>query len=778
MRLFNKVYKKFVFASSVILIASLVIFTVVASSYFEKSITEFAQEELKRDTLSNADLISRFYDEKTRLAVSLSKNEVIINAAKLQAGDLTGPNPEAQFKQNLNKAEYEEITDFLETTYSHWSEELENMFLGDVFGYAFADPLGGLSVGILLNADVRGGNFWTKAMNGEEVFGDLEFSPVPGRGKYLVSVIAVPIKDGDDVVGMIGLPVTFNPIGETINSRRTGESGANILIDRFGNLLVHSNPDYILKKKLSDLGGDDLKQISQGMMNMESGFGTFVLDNVKYQVYYHPVEGLSHYKGQGLSVASIISEHQLLEKSGFFRKSMFLFILTTIILSSLIIYLISRLITKPINNLRNAALEISRGNLETKIFMSGKDEVGELAVAFNDMSAKLNRSYKSLSSEKVKLTNNNLLLKILLNNLPIGVVLMDPNNKKLLLINETWKSISGKMQDKGIRIDQFSETYNLKRDDGKIYPNSELPFNMVNDKKSIVTKKDIVILNLDGKKVRLSATAAPVRDKSGKIIQVVTIFEDVTEAFRIDRAKTEFVSLASHQLRTPLSAMKWYTEMLVDGDAGKLTHKQHDFVNEILKSSNRMVDLVSTLLNVSRIELGTFAIDPKPTDLLEVIKFEAKQLLRIIDLKKLKYSFDHPTDAVIALDKQLISIIVQNLLSNAVRYTPEGGEIKVKLEQNKTTKEWLISVTDTGYGIPKKEQTKIFSKLYRAENVKIRDTNGTGLGLYIVKSILDEAGCKIWFDSVENKGSTFNISIPATGMKRKTGPKNLSILNS
>lgn len=247
----------------------------------------------------------------------------------------------------------------------------------------------------------------------------------------------------------------------------------------------------------------------------------------------------------------------------------------------------------------------------------------------------------------------------------------------------------------------------------------------------------------------------------GKIIGAVKTFRDITKEKEIDKAKTEFVSLASHQLRTPLSTINWYTEMLLAGDVGKLNAGQEGYLKEVYKGNQRMVSLVNALLSVSRMDLGTFIFEPEPTDVTRLLQMVIEEQKFHIDRKKITIStaFQKLIPKIQA-DPKLLSMVVQNLLSNAVKYTPEKGTIKVTLIRRRSKKSLLLTLEDSGYGIPKGQQDKIFSKLFRADNVREKDTEGTGLGLYIAKSVVDNSGGKVWFDSEENKGSTFYLELP------------------
>jgi PAS domain S-box-containing protein len=194
-------------------------------------------------------------------------------------------------------------------------------------------------------------------------------------------------------------------------------------------------------------------------------------------------------------------------------------------------------------------------------------------------------------------------------------------------------------------------------------------------------KMDIFIKNPElPHGVYITVTGRPMRDQNGKILGGVIVFRDTTHDKEIDKAKTEFVSLASHQLRTPLSAINWYTEMLLNGDAGAISPDQKQYLNEVAHANQRMVELVNSLLNVSRIDLGTFAVEPEITNVIEIAQSVAKELVPQITQKRLVIKeFYDPNTPTLKADPKLLRIIFQNLLSNAVKYTPEKGTVSVSI---------------------------------------------------------------------------------------------------
>ncbi len=275
-------------------------------------------------------------------------------------------------------------------------------------------------------------------------------------------------------------------------------------------------------------------------------------------------------------------------------------------------------------------------------------------------------------------------------------------------------------------------------------------------------------------------------DREGEVIGAVLLVEDTTAARAIDQAKSEFVSLASHQLRTPLSTINWYVEMLLAGDAGKMNAEQRSFLDEIHTGSTRMASLVSALLDVSRLELGGFTMGHQQTDMKQAVADVWTDYAPRIKQNGVQVRTECAPSVFARLDAKYVRMVVQNLLSNAIKYTPDGGTVQVHVDLVSAggafggrafqTPVVGLSVEDTGYGIPLEAQGHIFEKMFRADNVREKIQDGTGLGLYIVKSIVDHAGGSVWFASEENKGTTFYVVLPAapvskTGSKRTLGRK-------
>lgn len=277
---------------------------------------------------------------------------------------------------------------------------------------------------------------------------------------------------------------------------------------------------------------------------------------------------------------------------------------------------------------------------------------------------------------------------------------------------------------------------------------------------SVLTKKGLMPVSL---------TAAPILTDQQVLEGVVVVLRDISLEKKIDQAKSEFVSLASHQLRSPLATINWYIEQLLSNKQNSLTPWQEDHLNKIYSASRKMVNLVSDLLNVSRIELGTLVVKKQNFDLTKLIQATVDEFKQLIKQKSLTFKNSIGGQSLmVKSDPQLIQIVIHNLISNAIRYTPSHGLIRLHLRPIRGKKQVLFEIADTGYGIPDAEQSKIFNKLYRAGNVKQKVPDGTGLGLYIAQSIVDKSGGKIWFKSTENSGTIFYVILPIVKHVKKT----------
>jgi PAS domain S-box-containing protein len=270
--------------------------------------------------------------------------------------------------------------------------------------------------------------------------------------------------------------------------------------------------------------------------------------------------------------------------------------------------------------------------------------------------------------------------------------------------------------------------------------------------------KETAVQNWPQKR-ELEMYSTPVRTSLREHVGTLFVFRDVTHEREVERMKSEFVSLVSHELRTPLTSIKGYVDMLMDGDAGELKQDQVDFLQVVSKNAERLVTLVTDLLDVSKIEAGAMRLNLAPLDLAGVISEVVANLRPLNESKKQNVNINLPEKMPpLTGDTGRIAQVLTNLVSNACRYTPSGGTIRVDVRPE--VEFVKISVTDTGIGISPEEQKKLFTKFFRAENPDVQKVGGTGLGLWIARSLVLMHGGEITVASLPGKGSTFTFTLP------------------
>ena len=266
------------------------------------------------------------------------------------------------------------------------------------------------------------------------------------------------------------------------------------------------------------------------------------------------------------------------------------------------------------------------------------------------------------------------------------------------------------------------------------------------------------LLTKDGASISVEANISVISVGGRKLF--VAIIRDMTKAKEIEKMKSEFVTITSHQMRTPLTGVKWITELLLDNKAGELPQKQKDYLRVIQESNDRMIRLVGDLLSVSHIEnTDKFNIVRKKQDLVKGLNQVLADHKDVIEEQKIKIVFekDFPKSLLMKVDCEKMYLVFQNLLDNAIKYSGKNKTIRIGFE--KRDGQAILSVKDQGIGIPKNQYHRVFERFFRADNV-LTTYSGTGLGLYITKYIVERHDGKIWFKSQEGKGTTFFVSLP------------------
>jgi len=330
----------------------------------------------------------------------------------------------------------------------------------------------------------------------------------------------------------------------------------------------------------------------------------------------------------------------------------------------------------------------------------------------------------------------------ILNTINDGLLIFD-KEKKLLLINKTAKDFFGVGE----------EVLGKKTFELSLHPNLKTLFYLLTEDIKEVFRKELKIRE----NLILEVTSLSILERGEEFGKLV-VLHNVTREKMLEKLKTDFVSISAHQLRTPLTSLKWSLESL--RFSGKLTQEQQKILEKANESLTRILSLVNELLEITRIEEGRQLYKISSIKFEEILKKVIKEFEEKIKEKNLKFELKLPSKRIprIKADPEKISIVIENLLDNAIRYTPAGGSIKISLDIFEN--ELQFSIEDTGIGIPEKEKESIFKKFFRASNAIKMETEGSGIGLFVSKNIVEAHGGKIWFRSQESKGSKFYFTIP------------------
>ena len=393
-----------------------------------------------------------------------------------------------------------------------------------------------------------------------------------------------------------------------------------------------------------------------------------------------------------------------------------------------------------------------------------------LLVGSRDQALKLAKEItKDLQQEKNEALRLKNFDEAVLASIGEGLLILD-TDMMIIRANATACRILGKSESQ-LLGKKLIEGQPARRMNGSVYSPDERPaFLALKQRKSARTILEYQ--RSDGSFFPASVVTAPIESKN-KTYGVVEVFRDITDEIRLERAKDELVSLASHQMRTPLTAIRWFAEML-DHTSDNLSAEQTELLSSIRSSTHRMTNLVRDFLNVSRLELGRIKITPTELDVIALIEDELALIKPLLEEKQLTARIVSKSEKLLLdIDPSVFSQSIHNYLTNAIRYTKKPGstiEVKVKQDRSSVT----ISVIDQGIGIPKKSQKNIFSRFYRASNAVKTEAEGSGLGLYLVQLTIEASGGSVGFKSKEGEGSTFFIKIPNSGMKPKRGEVMLS----
>lgn len=406
-----------------------------------------------------------------------------------------------------------------------------------------------------------------------------------------------------------------------------------------------------------------------------------------------------------------------------------------LIFTAILGVLLAQTITRPISDMRKQALAMTRGNFSRKVKVYGYDEIGQLAITFNNLTKKLQEAQATTEGEKRKLSS-------VISYMTDGVLSTDRKGR-IILINDPAVQMLGVSRETVlsqplVSILGLDENYSFE--------------DLLQEKESI-----ILDYSTKSKPFILRANFSVIQKESGFVNGLIAVLYDITEQEKIDMERREFVANVSHELRTPLTTMRSYLEALADG-AWRDEEIAPNFLETTRGETERMIRLVNDLLQLSKLDSVDYRLTKEWVDF--PVFFN-----RIIDrfemTKEQNVAFKRniPSDAIfVEIDEDKITQVLDNIISNAMKYSPEGGTITFEVKE--LEEQIVASISDEGVGIPKDNLEKIFDRFYRVDKARTRKLGGTGLGLAIAKEMVNAHGGRIWAESVEGKGTTVQFTLP------------------
>ncbi|WP_322788031.1 ATP-binding protein [Fructobacillus ficulneus] len=427
------------------------------------------------------------------------------------------------------------------------------------------------------------------------------------------------------------------------------------------------------------------------------------------------------------------------------RQILVLFLLAgllTLVASVYLAFVLSRTLTRPIEIINKQTARIAAGDYSMMNKITGSDEISQLAQSVNTLSKRISDSTEIISNERNRLHS-------ILHHMADGVLLTNASGQ-LTIINQAAANLLGVKNQDALGRPVF-DLLNL--------PEYESVRDLIKSQKSI-------IIDIDERSIEVRVSL--IKNPSGMINALILILHDITEQKKIEQDRRDFVSNVSHELRTPLTTVRSYVEALLEG-AQESPEIREEFLSVIQNESERMTRMVADLLELSRMDQGTMEIKTELVQLNTMLNFVLDRFDMILHSAnsqdgeetkpKIKIIRNIPEDVEfwVEIDHDKMTQVIDNLLNNAIKYSPDGGLVTVSLE--KLGDKALISIQDQGLGIPKADQDQVFNRFFRVDKSRSRAQGGTGLGLAISKEVVEKFNGNIWVESVENEGSTFKITL-------------------
>lgn len=409
----------------------------------------------------------------------------------------------------------------------------------------------------------------------------------------------------------------------------------------------------------------------------------------------------------------------------------------TLILATFIAIRLSKGITRPIEDIIQVASRLTEKDYSSRVRAKTKGELDQLAIAINTLAKSLQHQMEEIRENQQKLTG-------VLENMVSGVMLIQPTGR-IALVNPAMEKIIG------TSAEQLTGKLHIEA--GKSFGLSQL---IDRSLKEVTSIHDEVHMYFPTERI-LDTHIAPYVGVNGDIKGVITVLHDITEIRRLEKIRSEFVANVSHELKTPITSLKGFSETLLDG-AMHDPEVTKSFLTIIHDESERLHRLITDILHLSKIEQHQIPFHPEPLDVIKVIYETVETMQEELNKKQLTITLPEEDPVIIDAEKDRLRQIILNLIANAITYTPEKGSIEIKLDDEE--EKIKIHVKDSGIGIAKEDLPRIFERFYRVDKARSRNSGGTGLGLAIVKHLVESHNGAIEVDSEEGKGTEFTIILP------------------
>lgn len=567
----------------------------------------------------------------------------------------------------------------------------------------------------------------------------------------LISSFTTNLKEQADILSKFAAPsLAAKPETESDSSEGTTEelnlvvrnlfsiSGAEVqVLDSTGRLVATS-----LQGHQSDIGSKKNKSlaVSRALQNIPDNEQEIIDDdNIRKKMIAQPVTLNDKVVGAVYVVASM---NDLYETVNRVNQIFFSGTLIALGLTGVLGVLLAHTITSPIQGLTRQAEAVADGKFDFKVPVLGDDEIGRLSMAFNDMTIRLKEALSVNEEENEKLTS-------ILSNMSDGVVAADEHGK-IIVWNRRALEMLEVTSCEGFELSELfelSEQKLLQLQQGR--GQTLLIEHDFDEQDNTISNEGI-----------LKATFTPIHRRDKGITGTIAVLQDVTEQEKLEQSRRQFVANVSHELRTPLTTIKSYAEALNDG-ALEERELSERFVGVIRNETERMIRLVTDLLHLSRLDSNQAPLRRRQTNVHDMLDEVADRFSFQLRQKSIKASVKVERGLESAwLDRDQIDQVLDNLFSNAIKYTLDGGKIELMAKTMSDSSSLAISVKDTGIGIPKKDLNRIFDRFYRVDKARSRNMGGTGLGLSIAREIVKAHSGTISLQSELNEGTTVTFTLP------------------